>query len=90
MRMALAGMNSAFFTPFNMLKFLMQQTTDRELFLDFRDPRDFGRLGSGRELIEIRLFSRHQQHVASSAHTTGFHFRLIVDSLQGFRSADTI
>ena len=64
MRMALAGMNSVFFAPFNMLKFLMQLTTDRVLFIDFRDPRDFGRLGSGRELIEIRLFSRHQQHVA--------------------------
>ncbi|MDE0042882.1 MAG: hypothetical protein OXT74_12660, partial [Candidatus Poribacteria bacterium] len=64
MRMALAGMNSAFFTPFNMLRFLMLLTTDRVLFLDFRDPRDFGRLGPGRALIEIHLFSRHQQHVA--------------------------
>ena len=44
MRMALAGMNSVFFTPFNMLRFLMQLTTDRVLFIDFRDPRDFGRL----------------------------------------------
>ena len=57
--MALAGMNSVSFAPFNMLKFLMQLTTDRVLFLDFRDPRDFGRLECGREFIEIGLFSRH-------------------------------
>ena len=76
MRMALAGMNTVFFAPFNMLKFLMQLTTDRVLFLDFRDPRDSGRLGPGRALIEIHLFSRHQQQVANSALTMVFHLQI--------------
>ena len=32
MRMALAGMNAVSFARFNMLKFLMQLTTDKVLF----------------------------------------------------------
>ena len=76
MKMALVGMNAVFFARFNMLKFLMQLTTDKVLFIDFRDPRDFGRLESGREFIQIRLFSRHQQHVALAAPMRNSRFSL--------------
>ena len=76
MRMALVGMNAVLFARFNMLKFLMQLTTDKVLFIGFRGPRDLGSLESGREFIEIRLFSRHQQHVASSLHIMGFHLQI--------------
>ena len=71
------GNECGIFARFNMVgKFLMQLKTDKALFIDFRGPRVFGRLETGREFVKIRLFSRHQRHVTLAAPKPQAHERL--------------